>query len=235
MGKERISVIIPAINEQKYIRHSLENLKRQSFKDFEIIVVDGGSTDGTQAIARRYGRLIIDKRKGISPARNAGARAAKGDILLFLDADTKPSRDLLVTYDKIFKNRKVVAATGPILPLEKTKGNIVAGYKFVSILFVKASIALGRPSIVGSNFAVRRSAFEKARGFDERLMTYEDWDLSSRLKRLGKIAYSDDAVVNTSIRRIAAWGMFGYFVYHTLNIFRYHLFGRPHTEYKQIR
>jgi len=65
---------------------------------------------------------------------------------------------LIESYVKHLKG-SVVAATGPILPLEKTKRSITWGYKFVSILFVKLAIKIGRPTIVGSNFAVRRSIF----------------------------------------------------------------------------
>ena len=68
-----ISVIIPALNEEKYIRYVFEGLRSQTFKDFETIVVDGNSTDRTREIARKYAHVIIDKHTGIGRARNSGA------------------------------------------------------------------------------------------------------------------------------------------------------------------
>jgi len=231
----KISVIIPALNEEKYIRNSLEGLKKQSFKDFETIVSDGGSSDKTRQIAKKYATVIIDRKKGMAAGRNAGARHAKGHILVFLDADTKPSNGLLMAYSTAF-NDDIIAATGPILPLEKGVGRGVGfGYKFVSILFVKLSILFGRPSIVGSNFAVRRDIFNKVHGFDSSLRTYEDWDLSNKLKKYGKILYVDRALVYTSTRRVRAWGIWGYFVFHVDNMFRYHVLKKPKGEYPIIR
>lgn len=229
------SIIVPALNEEKYIGYVFEGLKRQSFKDFEVIIADGGSTDKTREIAKKNGaKVVIERRRGIARGRNAGARAAKGRILIFLDADTRPSERLVEAYVNNLKGN-VVAATGPILPLEKTKKSIELGYKFVSIFFVKLAIKIGRPTIVGSNFAVRRDVFEKAGGFNDNLITYEDWDLSKRLKKFGKIRYVDDAVVYTSARRIFAWGIRGFFNFHVGNIIRYNLFKKPKEEYEPIR
>jgi glycosyltransferase involved in cell wall biosynthesis len=234
-GKVAISVIIPAFNEEKYIGNVFDGLRHQTFRDFETIVVDYLSTDRTREIARKYARVVVERREGIGRARNRGAKAAKGDILVFLDADTKPSRTLLETYYNAFRDTSDVAATGPILPLEKTNKRVSLGYKVVSILFVKSSILFGRASIVGSNFAVRREIFERVRGFNEKYLTYEDWDLSLRIRKLGRIAYLDDAVVRTSVRRVKAWGVSGFFIYHTLNVIRYHLFKKPNEEYAPIR
>ncbi len=229
------SIIIPALNEEKYIGYVFEGLKKQSFKDFEVIVADGGSKDKTREIAKRYGaKVVIERRKGIARGRNAGAKIAKGRVLIFIDADTMPSKDLVKLYVNELKGN-TIAATGPILPLEKTKKSIELGYKFVSILFVKTAIKIGRPTIVGSNFAVVRDVFEKVGGFDERLMTYEDWDLSKKIKKYGRIKYLDDAVVYTSARRIFAWGIHGFFSYHFGNIIRYNLLKKPKEEYEPIR
>jgi cellulose synthase/poly-beta-1,6-N-acetylglucosamine synthase-like glycosyltransferase len=234
-GKVAISVIVPALNEEKYIGNVFEGLRGQTFRDFETIVVDGNSKDRTREIARKHARVVMERREGIGRARNTGAKAARGDILVFLDADTKPSRKLLETYYNAFRDTSDVAATGPILPLEKTNTRVDLGYKAVSILFVKSSILFGRASIVGSNFAVRREIFERVKGFNEKYLTYEDWDLSLRIRKLGRIAYLDDAVVQTSVRRIKAWGVSGFFIYHTLNVIRYHLFKKPNDEYAPIR
>ncbi|VVB77097.1 Glycosyltransferase AglE [uncultured archaeon] len=235
-GKVALSVVIPAFNEQKYIAYVLGGLRKQTFTDFETIVVDGNSSDRTREIARSAGaRVILEKRKGIGLARNSGSKAARGDIVVFLDADTCPSESLLATYYGAFANRKIVAATGPILPLEKTSRRVDLGYRFVSVLFVKSSILVGKPSVVGSNFAVRKKVFDRIGGFNEKYITYEDWDLSLRLRKAGRIAYLDDAVVYTSVRRIAKWGMFGFFIYHTTNVLRYYLLKRPNEEYEPVR
>ncbi|MEM0201893.1 MAG: glycosyltransferase [Candidatus Micrarchaeaceae archaeon] len=231
-----ISVVIPTYNEEKYIGGTLSALSRQSFKDFDVIVVDKESKDKTKEIVRNYGaRVITVKKRGIALARNAGAKAAKGPIILFIDADTVASRNLLATYSKAFSDNNIIAATGPILPLERQDWLMMTSYKFVSVLFVRLSIALGRPSIVGSNFAVRKDVFDAVHGFNERFLTYEDWDLSNRIKKFGRILYIKDAVVHTSTRRIESWGIKGYFFYHVGNMFRYHLLNAPKKEYKPIR
>ncbi len=233
--KVRISVVVPTLNEQKYIRTVLFGLERQTFRNFEIITVDGGSKDKTRDIARRHGKVILNRRKGVGFARNIGAGAAKGDILLFLDADTKPSENLLDVYRKAFMDKNLVAATGPILPLEETTRKMRAGYKFVSIYFVRFSIFLHKPKFIGSNFAVRRSAFVKAGGFNDKLMTYEDWELSGRLKKYGKMRFIRKAAVHTSIRRVMKWGMLKYSAYYVVNMFRHKFFKTANRTYAPIR
>ena len=85
-----VSIIIPAHNEERYIEKTLSHIKKQSYRNIEIIVVDDGSIDNTTKKAKIYADKIIKlkKRKGVSYARNAGAKVARGDLLVFLDADT---------------------------------------------------------------------------------------------------------------------------------------------------
>ncbi|MEM3839357.1 MAG: glycosyltransferase [Candidatus Micrarchaeaceae archaeon] len=230
-----ISVIIPALNEEKYIKNVLYGLNRQTFRNFETIVVDGGSDDNTVRMAKRYAKVAIVKERGAGRARNAGAKLAKGKTLVFLDADTSPSENLLGTYAKIMRRRGIVAATGPIYPLEKSGGRYYWGYKLVSVFLVRLSILVGRPVFMGSNFAVRKSAFEKAHGFREDMLSYEDWELSARLKKQGIMAYSSKAWVQTSIRRVKKWGMARYFLFYTTNFLRFHIFKESHRDYQPVR
>ncbi|MDE1845883.1 MAG: glycosyltransferase [Candidatus Micrarchaeota archaeon] len=230
-----ISVVIPTLNEEKYILNVFRGLKEQSFRDFEVIVADKESKDKTREIAKRNGaKVVITNKAGISAGRNAGAKIAKGKILVFIDADTRPSKDLLKVYSRAF-NDGIIAATGPIFALEKTDKLTKLGYAFVSEIFVKVSIIFGKASIIGSNFAIKKSIFEKVKGFDENLMTYEDYDLSRRISRYGTIKFIEDASVSASVRRVAAWGMGKYFTYHVGNMIRYKFFRKAKEDYAPIR
>lgn len=90
------SIIIPAYNEEKYIERCLHSILNQSFKDFEVIMVDDGSTDATKHIVRKYPVLLLEQsHKGPGLARNLGAKNAKGKILVFVDADMEFDRNFL--------------------------------------------------------------------------------------------------------------------------------------------
>lgn len=100
----RISVIIPAYNSEKTIGEALESVLAQTYRDFEIIIVNDGSTDDSEAVIRRYvtggnGDItcVTQKNKGAAAARNAGIRIAKGELIAFLDADDLWDKDRLAT------------------------------------------------------------------------------------------------------------------------------------------
>ena len=90
MKKPLVSVIIPTYNSAGYIEEALESVFEQTLQDFEIIVVDDGSTDGTGEVLRKYGdriRYIYQENNGPASARNGGIRVARGEYIAFLDAD----------------------------------------------------------------------------------------------------------------------------------------------------
>jgi len=95
--KPLLSIIIPAYNEEKDIGEAIRSLKKQSYKNFEIIVVDDGSFDRTREIVRKFKdvRLLEQKHKGTGAARNSGASKAKGEILIFPDSDMEFDKDYL--------------------------------------------------------------------------------------------------------------------------------------------
>ncbi|MDI6642623.1 MAG: glycosyltransferase, partial [Candidatus Hodarchaeaceae archaeon] len=100
-----ISVIIPTLNEGKYLDRTLLAIKGQRYGgEVEIIVSDSSSEDDTQEIARRYGaKVIASERRGPAAGRNRGAQAAKGDILVFIDADTTPSENLFARINDVLE------------------------------------------------------------------------------------------------------------------------------------
>src|SRR3989344_7734810 len=114
MAQPEISVVIPAFNEEKYLAVSLNSFSKQTFRDFELIVSDGGSTDKTQKIALyHHAKFITVKNSNVVRARDAGLRIAKGKILVGADADTYYQPDHLENISREFKkNDKVDAVTG---------------------------------------------------------------------------------------------------------------------------
>lgn len=238
----KFSVIIPTLNEAKYIERCLLSLYSQSTTDsYEIIIADSHSTDGTVRIAEKYADKVILCERGISLGRNTGAKASKGKYLIFIDGDSVASHTLLEAYANAFSNRRVVAATGPIFPLENLKGHedvfIRIGSKLYTESWIKFLIKINKPAFIGSNSAFRKDSFLKHGGFREDLQTFEDGDLSMRIagRNEGDFVFHENARVYTSVRRLKKWGYFKFIKFHTTNTFKYILFKKAHTDYEVVR
>jgi len=109
---KKISVIIPTYNEEKDISECLESLKKQSYKNFEIIIVDDGSKDNTMNVLKKFKTKIIKgKHKGPGFSRNLGAKKAKGSILVFVDADMTFDKDYIRNLIQPMKNKKIIGTT----------------------------------------------------------------------------------------------------------------------------
>ena len=189
-----VSVIIPAKNEAAYLKSCLESLLALKYPKnrYEIIVADNGSTDETVAIAESYKVKIVrlPKEKTISAVRNGGASQASGDILVFLDADCTVAPDWLTQAQRYFFRDDVACfGSSPVIPenatwVEQTWFLVRKSHKQV----------FEREWQESTNMFIPRKIFELSGGFDEKLITCEDVDLSYRLLKYGKII-SDTRIV----------------------------------------
>jgi peptidoglycan-N-acetylglucosamine deacetylase len=201
-----ISIIIPAYNEEKYIRECLESLKNQDYSgEYEIIVVNNSCTDNTDKIALELGaRVIICGEKGVIYARQKGAEQANGDIIVQADADTVYTRDWLTRIDRYFNSDiRISAVAGFFLYKDPPSWSWLeylirkAANNLIGMPFLK------RPLFVsGANFAFRKEAFEKIGGYHKGSLYPDQYGICSNLKTTGKIKYVPSLVAYTSSRRI---------------------------------
>lgn len=224
--KKMISVVIPALNEEKYLESTLRALRCSEYgKKFEIIVADGGSKDRTLKIARKYADKVVVTGRGVSKGRNAGAAVAKGDVLLFVDADTMVMPNTLSEFDLVFKDKRVVEATCPIVLTSWLYKDFMIYWDLNQI--VKLSIRRARiPHIVGLCFAARKSAFDEVGGFDESMHHTEDFNLSERLGKKGRAVFDEKTLVLTSPRRLNKWGVVGSVVKPVMFYMNYRMTGK---------
>ena len=206
MKKPRISVVIPCWNEEKNIRRTIKKLNHQTIprEDYEIIVVDGNSTDRTREIAEEMGaKVIIQKRKGIGGARNDGFLAAKADFVATTDADCIVPNQWLEIFLEDFQDERVVAVTGPDGPIERSwKSKLTY---FILRCFIQGITLFKLYGTAGTNSAFRRSAFLKCGGYKS-LPHSDDVEIAFRIKKLGKIVYDIRTFVNLSVRRMEQEG-----------------------------
>lgn len=206
MPKPKISVVIPALNEEKYIEQTLKSIRNQDYGGrVEIVVVDGGSKDRTVKIARKYADKVMIAKRGVAKERNAGALAAASKLMVFVDADTILFYNTLSQLEKDFDDKSVVASTCPIISTTQAVKDFMPYVIFSQM--VKLSIKAKRAMISGSCFACRKDIFEDVGGFDEDMQTGEDFEFSSKLSKRGKIVFNERTFVMTSPRRIVKWGV----------------------------
>jgi glycosyltransferase involved in cell wall biosynthesis len=208
----RIAVIIPAYNEEAFIERCLESLKKQTYTDYEIIVVNAESTDKTTEISAKYANKVITAKTGSpGPARNLGAKNTQAEILAFTDADTIVAENWLERIAKNFENPKTVGAGGVLRPLDaRTLDKIM--FKINSDWWYRLTGLIGFYQLGTPNCAYRRTAFLQAGGFDESLSMLEDTELSLRMRKYGKITIDKNMVVYNSARRFKQEGYIKVFI-----------------------
>lgn len=109
MEKKKLSVIIPAYNEEEHIKNLLSDLKAQTYKNFEVIVVDDCSTDNTVEITKEFGvKILVSGRHNLSHSRNMGIKASKGEIVVNLDADFRVNKVFLEEVKNLLKIQLLV-------------------------------------------------------------------------------------------------------------------------------
>lgn len=225
----KVSVVIPAYNEEVLLPACLDSLSRQDYPgEIEIIVVDNGSTDGTAAVARSRGvRVVTETERGYSRALASGFAAATGAILASTDADTVVPHFWVSRLVREYVRRPdVVAVGGEIVFCEPNLGARLFTRGLLPLLNRADRSRPEGPHLWGANFSVRRGAFEAAGGWNLDFNLQVDTELSERLRAHGRVVLLEDVPVYTSCRR---WNrMLGrsLFVYAT-NFLSLELRGRP--------
>ncbi len=180
----QLSIVIPAYNEAKLLPDTLAGLKQSlagaRFTTWEVIVCDNNSTDGTGELAAASGALVVHESVNqISRARNAGAAAATGEWILFLDADSLPDSELLNSLHTAIADP--IVGGGALLAAEPS-----SPWHFRFVMGIWNLISRIKKDAAGAFFYCRRDAFESVGGFSSQLFAAEEIDLAGRLKKWGK-------------------------------------------------
>ncbi|TDO10051.1 glycosyl transferase family 2 [Mycobacterium sp. BK086] len=208
-----ISFVVPTLNEQHTVAKTLECLAAYS-GDHEIIVSDDNSTDGTVEICERYATTVVrydePEKRTIAQVRNRGAAAARGDYLVFVDADV-----LIPDIDEFFRSsharfqsdNRLVALTGQyrVVPESATAADRFV-FTMLGLQFLLQNNILRVGAASGKFQMVAAEAFTEVGGFNENLVASEDMDLFRRLSRVGRTYFARDLTVFHSGRRAKAIG-----------------------------
>lgn len=174
-----ISVVIPSFNEEKSIRFILSDLKKQSMKSFEVILVDGNSDDRTVEIAKSYATIKIVKKRSVGYQRNIGGKMSKGKFIYFIDSDTRINKNFIEDTLKIMVKRQLQIACPFYIFDSKSLFVKLTGYT-LSLCFILLQKIL--PSGAGPCIIVERKIFLKEKGFDGSL-NFQDMEY---IRRIGK-------------------------------------------------
>ena len=235
----KISFIIPAYNEEKYIADCIDSIIKYGPEEAEIIVIDNASTDQTAQVAGQYPRvkIVAEPDKGLTKARQKGLETAQGELLAYIDADNRISEHWLKILEKEFsKNEELVCLSGRyhFYDGSKIKQALLSPLFHFFVFFVDK---LTSYLIYGGNFVAKKQTLLNAGGFDKNIAFYgEDTEIAQRLSKVGKVKFRYDFFVYASARRFHSEGVFKMIFKYSLNYLWIVIFKKPFTkEYKDIR
>ena len=207
----KFSVVIPARNEEQKIASVVRSLLRQDYprSEFEIIVVDNGSSDATSAHAKSAGadKVLREEKPGTNIARQRGVVESRGEIIGFLDADSEAPSDWLKKVEMFLKNPGVVAVSGPYdMNLIGWKGRLelIYAHKLLPVIDRVLYFIFRKKAgvIIGGNFAAWRWAIDKIGGLPPLVFWGDDAAIAMMLSRkVGKVLFTPEIEVKNSPRR----------------------------------
>lgn len=209
-----LSIIIPTLNEEKILERTLKALRTLNVIDYEIIVSDGHSTDRTVEIAKKYADQVVvhdgKTRQTIGQGRNAGAAEAKGEYLLFIDADVfipEINEFFVQAINSFEKDKALVGQTVflKVLPEHVTLSDKLF-FGITNRLNQFSNNVLHWGTASGEFMMIRSDAFKRIGGFDPKLVVAEDNDLFGRLSKIGKTRVETGLHVMHTSRRAHAIG-----------------------------
>ncbi|WP_158865210.1 glycosyltransferase [Leifsonia sp. AG29] len=218
-----VSVVIPCWNDGAMLGQCLEALAAQTVQPFEVIVVDGDSSDDSHRVATEAGARVITATGGIPDATAAGLDAARGDILARIDADSRPSPDWLQRIRDDFDRPgtwSAVTGTGTFYgtnPLLAWAGRAL----YLGGYFHAVGPMLGHPPLFGSNFAIRRETWSRMSPLvhRDRRRIHDDLDLSIQLEPDMTVLYDPSLRMSVSGRQLASWSSFRRHISWSVNTF----------------
>lgn len=204
--KPMFSVIIPALNEEKFLPRLLSSLAAQTKKDFEVIVVDGKSKDETVSTAKRFVkklpsiRVVVSAKRGVPYQRNFGVQYAHGDWFVFVDADGEFSPYFIERCALFVKSQNPTVFSTWFLPDSTVPADALL--TLLSTMTVEMSLVVKRQITPGPLSIVSRRAFDAVGGYNEAHSFGEDFDLGLRLAKAGfTVSILREALCVFSLRR----------------------------------
>jgi|SRR3989344_424469 len=199
----KVSVVIPAYNEEKYIEKCLDSLMQQTVSPAEIIVVNNNSKDKTVELTKKYPvKIVNEKTQGLIPARNRGFNEAKHEIIARTDADSIVPKDWIEKITLTFNSNDIVGLAGPISFFETPNARIKTFIQKIGY-FKFAKALLGHDVMNGPNMIITKEAWRKVKNnvnLDDKKV-HEDLDISMHISVHGKILFINDLSVLVSGRR----------------------------------
>ena len=227
----KLSFVIPAYNEDPYIGPCLDSILRHSAGRYhEIIVVDNGSTDRTSefAASRPGVRVVYEARRGITHARQRGLEEAAGDLIAYIDADTRIPPCWLDIAERTFnEDCELLCLSGPYRYYDGSLTKRLLN-NIISLSVLPIGRFLFGYMLVGGNYIAKRRALVEAGGFDPSIDFFgEDTDIGRRLHLKGRLCFRFDFFIYSSARRFYGEGMFRANTVYLINYLWVVIFHRP--------
>lgn len=203
----RVSIVIPAYNEERYLAACLQAIEQQTIAPFEVIVVDNNSSDATADVARQFSfvTVIHEPKQGVMHARNAGFDAAKGDVIGRIDVDTILSPTWVATVQQVFADPTVDAASGSIgfydVPFRQFFGRLDRFFRnYLAVNLARRNELF----LFGGNMAIRRTVWRGiAADLCHNKHFHEDIDMAAHFAHSAyRLVYAADLRADVSARRV---------------------------------